>query len=490
MMHMHIVALALACSALGQSTGGGFNSDEVFPWSDIECSRFYVNPDPTIGNDSNSGAHNQPFLTVGQAVFVAAMQKPAVVVLMPGIYASGTNGEVFPIQMVDDVSLQGFAATNTVLKSGLWTSVLEFRSTGPDFEDTCVDSLTLTGGQAGVHLISQLRRMGPTISNCVMVHNTVGVKMESYWDHFAYQYPRLYPRLVNNTIVDNDCGILDIGHAGPDAGTGVASPAIINCAVLFNAPDDDLAGPDASDLSHTAMQTVDDSMIALGNQYPTTWSWTWEMTADNTFIDWNNADYRQRCGSLLVGQGTLDLSVPNGTTAAAVSPCGMDMLDYDGEGYGNPRLERGIDVGADEQGQLIVSGYMPWTTSFSGSFGGGSHSTITVHHLPDPDPGRPAVARTIVGAAQVGELPLWPSSVPGLRAAGTSPSRDLKLRGTMWIDHPSIAGMHTETVEVFCVGHVFDPLTTLPGQRNLQQIMIGLDGMSPLSNLQSFRYTP
>ncbi len=484
-----VLAVAVGCPAVGQGGGGGPLEDAA-PWHQIECARLYVNPDPTIGNDNNSGAIGQPLLTIGWAINVATAQSPAVIVLMPGVYSSATNGEVYPIQMQDGVSLQGFAATNTVLQSNYWSNILEFRSTSGSFDDTMVDSLTLTGGKAAVDIRCNARRIGPTVSNCVMTDNAFGVRMQSYWDGFAYQYIRAYPRLVNDTIVNNDCGIFDIAFGGPDHEKGVAESAIINCAVIHNDSFNDLAGPDASDLSHTAFMWFDPSMVASGNQGPTSWPWVWDMSAANTFIDWDNYDYRQCCGSLLVGQGTQDLSVPNGNVAPRVNPCRMDIFDYDGEGYGNPRIEKEIDVGADEQGQLVVSGYMPMTTTFSQSSGGGAYSTVTIHHLPDPDPGYPAVARTVFGTSQVGDVALTPRQIPGLRAAGTMAPQDLKYRGVLWIDLNSIGGMYTADVGTFCARTELSPLVTMQHQLNYQEITIGPDGLSPFSNLQSFRFLP
>ena len=492
--HTHRIAaftlgVAIGGSAMGQIGGvGGHQSIDVLPWGQVDCERFYVNPDPLIGSDNNAGTIDQPFLTIGWGIYKASHERPAVVVLMPGIYSGNTNGEWFPVQMVADVSLQGFAATNTVLQSD-GSTVIEFLATGPDYEDTYVDSLTVTGGSVGVHMISELTELGPTVSNCVVADNTFGIKMETIWDHDTGEYVRIFPKLINNTIAHNEYGIFDVGYLGPDAGKGVADPAIVNCAVVFN-PVADLAGPDATDVSHTAFQTVDWSMLASGNSPPLTWSWTGSMTAANTFIDSANFDYRQCCGSLLVDEGTLDLSVPNGTAATPVSPCGMDILDYDEEGYGNPRIERMIDVGADEQGQLIVSGYMPMTTRFSATASGGAYATVTVHHLPDPDTGYAAVARTLFTQSYVGDLALIPRSVPGLRASGTSRPQDLGARGVLWLDRTAYAGMHVSNVDAYCDTTDFWPVLSAKEQFNYQELMTGPDGLSPFSNVQSFQYGP
>ncbi|MDP7008735.1 MAG: hypothetical protein QGI78_04095 [Phycisphaerales bacterium] len=37
---------------------------------------------------------------------------------------------------------------------------------------------------------------------------------------------------------------------------------------------------------------------------------------------------------------------------------GVNILDFDGEGYGNPRERMQIDLGADERDDLIIAGYI------------------------------------------------------------------------------------------------------------------------------------
>ncbi|MBT5656291.1 MAG: DUF1565 domain-containing protein [Phycisphaerae bacterium] len=484
-----ISAFVLGGSAIGQVGGvGGFGHVDPEPWIEPSCETFYVSPDVLFGDDNNSGTVYKPFLTINHAIWVASQAKPSVVVLMPGIYSGGTNGEWYPIAMEDDVSLQGFGATNTVLKSDGWSDVLLFQANGLDYSTTYVDSLTLTDGESGVSMVSEFDEVGPTISNCVMADNYFGVRMDTIWDHATGDYIRFFPRLINNTIAHNVIGIFDMGHFGPDDGKGVAEPAIVNCTVLFNSGFD-LAGVDASDVSHTAFRSVDSNMLATGNQFPLTWAWIASMTAGNTFIDSYRFDYRQRPESLLVDQGTLDLSVPNGNVADPVSECGMDIFDYDEEGYGNPRIERVIDVGADEQGQMIIAGYIPMTTSFGTDATGTIYDIGTIYHLPDPNPGSPLTTRTFFGRTTIQDRSTLPSTTPGVRANGTIAKYVMSI-GTLWIDRTTFAFVDTSNGTLFGGWSQFTVPIGTHQQWNAQEMTRGMDGYSPLSNLQSFRTTP
>lgn len=482
-------ALVLGGSAVAQVGGvGGFDQIDPEPWGQPLCETYYVSPDGSLGDDNNTGTVYKPFLTINHALSVAAQNKPSVVVLMPGIYSNGTNGEWFPIMMEDEVSLQGFGATNTVLKSDPWSDVLLFQANGLDYSTTYVDSLTLTNGQSGVYMVSEFNEVGPTISNCVVVDNLYGVRMDTIWDHATGDYIRFFPRLINNTVAHNAIGIFDIGHLGPDDGKGVAEPAIVNCTVLFNEVFD-LAGVDASDVSHTAFGPVDANMLGTGKQLPMTWAWVAFMTADNTFIDSQQFDYRQRPGSLLVDQGTTDLSVPNGNVADPLSECGMDIFDFDEEGYGNPRIERVIDVGADEQGQMIIAGYIPMTTSFGTDVSGTVYDTGTIYHLPDPNPGSPLTTRTFFGSTVVQDRSMLPATVPGVRANGTIAEYLMSI-GSLWIDRTTFAFVDTSTGTLFGGWSQFVVPIGSNQQWNAQEMTRGMDGSSPLSNLQSFRTTP
>ncbi|MDP6479400.1 MAG: DUF1565 domain-containing protein [Phycisphaerales bacterium] len=488
-----VAVLVLGGSVSGQVIGhGGLHLENPMPWGQPDCDIFYVSADTNLGNDNNLGTINQPFLTINHAIWMAMQVKPAVVVVLPGIYSGSTNGEWFPIMMEDEVSLQGFGATNTVLKSDEWSDVIVFQDNGVDgleFDETYVDSLTLTNGYAGVAMVSEFNEVGPTISNCVIVDNHRGISMDTIWDHATGGYIRFFPRLINDTIVHNTIGIFDMGHLGPEDGKGVAEPAIVNCTVMFNLVYD-LAGPDNSDVSHSAFQTVDYSMLASGNQLPMSWGWVSLMTPSNTFIDWASFDYRQRPGSLLVDVGTLDLSVGNGNEAEPLSPCGMDIFDFDEEGYGNPRIERTIDVGADEQGQVIIAGYIPLTTTFGTDVNGTVYQTATTYHLPDPNPGSPLATRAFFGGTAIQDERTAPLTTPGARANGTIPELVLSI-GSVWIDRTTLTTIMNTAGTVFGSG----TQATIPigffYQWNGQEMTQGTSGaVSPLSNLQSFRTSP
>ncbi|MCB9872144.1 MAG: hypothetical protein H6837_19975, partial [Planctomycetes bacterium] len=150
------------------------------------------------------------------------------------------NGENFPIRMLHRVCLQGTSALDTIfdarnaapdpmdLMSG-GNSIIAFVPRGavltfPYFEETFVDGITIrsntqlierpsvqgvvpgnwgNGSGCGVYIggVAFNQNLAPTVSNCFIVNNVVGVAIESIFDEEG-PTPTT-PFLINNTIARN-----------------------------------------------------------------------------------------------------------------------------------------------------------------------------------------------------------------------------------------------------------------------------------------------
>ncbi len=471
--------MAAVATAGPNPIGGGTNEDDPI----LLCNTIYVSPDPTIGNNLNPGTIKEPFLNIQDAIWEASLNLPAVVVLLPGTYSQSTNYEYFPIEMQEDVSIQGTSAMNTILDGeGYGDDLLWFYGMYGNFHETYVDGITLRRGRNAVTMESEFDPVGPTISNCFITENSIGVRMYAIWDYDTQSYPHFFPRIVNNTIVENEIGVLDDTKVlpppfnGPYDGKGVAQSAIINNIILFNS-DVDLSGPDASDVKSCVFVTQNPNKIVGG--IPLTWSWANTLTLLNTFVNSLDGDYRLLPRTLVEDIGTLDLFVDNGNEVTQVSPCGMDILDFDGEGYGNERLRLELDLGADERDDMIIAGYKPWTTSFDQTY-----NTMHINIDPKLSVGNMLNARLWFGRGDA----RWNKIrvAPGARAKGTARKATTLNFGNLWIQRNSQIISHAVQVHANSWFSLPVPSVSVPCHWNVQSLSSGSTQTTNLSNLQSF----
>jgi hypothetical protein len=474
--------LATAVTAVADPTpiGGGIDPSDP----SLLCNTIYVSPDTSIGDDSNPGTLKEPKLTIQEAIWTASIDTPAVVVLLPGTYSQSTNGEYFPIYMYEDVSVQGTSAMNTVLDGENYGSdLIWFYGMYGVFNETYLDGVSLRRGSWAVNMESEFNPVGPTISNCVIADNDIGIRMVAIWEHDSQTYPHFFPRIMNNTIVENNIGIFDQakpGIGGPFDGKGVATPAIINNIIKFN-HNLDLAGVDSTDIKNCVFGSQNAWMVVGG--LPFTWSWAGLMTLDNTFVDSFNGDYRLLPEALVEDMGTLDLQVGNGNTVEPESVCGMNILDFDGEGYGNERLVDAIDLGADERSDLIIAGYIPWTTKF-GSYNGQSYNTMHINVAPKTYIGDMLDVRLwfAQGAPRWNKLGV----APGARAKGSARMTLTTNFGKLWLQRNANITTIDVNVPANSWFNLTVPTTGTPCHWNTQSLSKGASGTSGLSNLQSF----
>jgi hypothetical protein len=107
-----IAAVAFAAVMSGTAcTRRGSNTPA--PPTPTPIGTYYVNP--VTGNDTNAGSQTSPFKTLTKAVKVVSSSTTPnlTIILAPGDYHGGTNGEVFPIVFPTGMTVTGTNYTNT-----------------------------------------------------------------------------------------------------------------------------------------------------------------------------------------------------------------------------------------------------------------------------------------------------------------------------------------------------------------------------------------
>lgn len=459
--------------------------------------------DPVAGNDGAVGTLSYPWKTINRALYGNnPVAYGDVVVLLPGIYSPSTNGEFWPLSMRDGVSLQGTNALNTILQGeadefGNKPNILNFFAGSMDqtFEDTLVDGVTITNGESGIILNTEFIPVRPTIANCFIVKNEVGVRIISIY-HATVDvdgYVNHEPRLINDTIAQNGIGILDEGiwvPSDPDPdGTvnGEADSCIVNCIVYPNALSD-LEGVDDEDISATAFCTTDAAGVSqVKNNTPFTYVSVCGLGAIGVYVWPARWDYRIQPLSPFVDQGTTDLSVANGSVGRRLFQCHQDIFDVDCEGYFNARLVNGIpDIGADELGQLIIAGYAAKTTEFNPG-----QSTAFMLMTPNPALSGSLFAKTYLGSGATGYTYYHPLSVPGVRPKGTTAPAETS-EGAMVVNPNLLLPGYPLTFGMPPVGTAlqFQQTSATPTRRNVQVLPTNGSSQTTLSNLQSYTIVP
>jgi hypothetical protein len=508
---MHLprsLLLLLAITALAAGTAA---QSEPPSYS---CERVYV--DPVNGNDTNAGSLASPLRTANAGIqAIQTSSGTGTVVLLPGIYSLSTNGEVYPLTMVDGISLQGTNALNTVLdSSGQFPSeVVLFRQFQPSstYQFTFVNGLTITNNQVGaaVRIRGDLAKMSPTISNCVLVQNCAGVVIQEV-QPFVQPPPwvRHTPTIIHCTITENELGIYDGAFTTNGTlllATGLADSAIVNSIVFGNSSD--LVGVDDTDLVRVAFGNsqvgpAPCGLDALGfpvlvHPPPVTDVDLTGWTPATLFVDPASWDYRTFPETPQVDQGDPGPTwvAPNGTQAIVSFPCHPDATTVDAEGHGNPRLEGGApDLGADELGQLIVAGYQPKTTTF-----GGAHLVRAIYMTPQPPIlGAVKKATHFLTLTAPGYANQQPFGTPGVNPLGSHtcvPRAGLQCTGPDCLDPLSFVPGFPQVVVMPDVGApLLTPLT--PGASDEQYCLqiVPRNGSGSeqtcLSNLQCYVVAP
>lgn len=434
------------CSAFAFQ-GVSTNAVPIGPQSDVDelpfCPRFYVDP---VGGDDFSNTGGSPtnaFQTIGNAMSVASANPlRSVVILLPGIYSASTNGESYPINLRDGVSIQGTSALNTIVNGEGGSSAFVFVPTSitDDFSRTYYDGFTVKNANSGFSLPDERVGLKPTLSNICLVRNQIGIRMtavDGEFDQFPDDldgnfYIEHRPRFVNLTFSENEIAIRDeiVPIINP-GDYGEADPAIANCLFVANGLDFD--GTDLDDLvtdagTRSNVYCSFSPRIKPGRMDPSGGSLPFDCdSASDVFINIETCDYRLNpdLGSaaemFLVDTGMTEGTDPllyhdSRTNIRPRGLCGENIWDVDMEGFCNDRVnQKIIDIGADEMGSLIVAGYIPQTTEFN--------LNDTAQYWMRPTTGNPGVPFSSLRAWNERNNPgflRWLSvATPGARPRGT-----------------------------------------------------------------------
>ena len=435
--------------------------------------------------------------------------------LLPGVYSSSTNFESFPVFLKDGVSIQGTSALNTII-DGEGNDALYVLPTSAeaDFIDTYFDGFTVKNALSAITIPDELLALKPTFSNICLLNNMTGVRMvavdleglprpddDTDGDNFIEHRPKL----VNMTFSNNGIGISDeiVILTSPAVDHGEADPAIANCLFLDNGID--LDGTDRDDVvsddnnRSNVFCEVTDNRIKAGRQTPEFSSLPFDCdSAKDVFISPETCDYRLRPSAagpaltFLVDRGITpfndSMKFHNGDTLIVpVGPCNEMVFDADMEGYGNIRIAGdGIDIGADEMGQLIVSGYAANTTSFS--TGDVAQIWLSPRGVPA---GQTYLGRRVWNERTNLRYLRWaPNSIPGTRSRGTVAPTPRPPFGLVYISNSGLQAQNLLGFQLGVPQNLTITTASSPARVNNQFLTSTPTTPRSLTNLQTYTVDP
>jgi hypothetical protein len=277
-----------SAAALGLLLSASAAAQKIAPYP---AGKIWV--DPTYGNDANNGTVFAPLRSITQALVRSNPLPPGftdmVIMLKPGIYSSVAEGggEVYPLQMTKNTSLQGASAVNTIIKnvdeSGSVTMLFRASEIG-EFDRVFVDGVNIHFGRIGVLIINDgANRFAsrPTFSNCFVTDfSDFGVQIISSpngspLDEVACPHPALAgesnfivhrPKFLNCTFrinrhsVYNGTSATQFAHPDDPPILGVSQPGFLNVlsadSKIGGMPKDDFVGIDAADLDVVGVGTT------------------------------------------------------------------------------------------------------------------------------------------------------------------------------------------------------------------------------------------
>ena len=204
---------------------------------------YHLYVDAESGDDGAEGTELDPWKTIAHAVDCAegVVDSPTTVHIQPGTYSASTNGEVFPINLKDSVSLSGSDPELTILDAeGMADHVIQCEHVS----DVVIESLTITGGDT-IHVGGGIccESSWLTIQNNVITQNHAdsggGVGCSNSWAYVA-----------QNTLSDNEA----------NSGGGIYSRA--SCVMIVgNSIESNYGGYGAGAFSESSWVTIEDNVV-------------------------------------------------------------------------------------------------------------------------------------------------------------------------------------------------------------------------------------
>ena len=185
----------------------------------------YVSP---TGDNTNSGLNaNEPLLTIQYALsqIYADSLNECTIYLAPGVYSPQSNGEFFPIDLLDHISLCGTSEEVTILDANSTGSVIRFLQ---QENAGTISDLTIRNGSAssggGIHCVYS----NPFLENITIANNSV-----SNCGSGIYCY-HSNPILENVTISDNIASSDTLYISGAGIYCSDSNPILDSCTIINN----------------------------------------------------------------------------------------------------------------------------------------------------------------------------------------------------------------------------------------------------------------
>ena len=196
------------------------------------------------GNNSNLGTSpDEPFKTINHALSIIYSDSlnRHTIYLSPGVYSPETNGEEFPIEWSNYVSLEGISETETILDADSFSGVLRFNYV----TEAIIKNLTIRNGNASFGGGICCYYSNQSMVNVTIIGNSASDGGGIYCSDSS-------PNLINVTI---------IGNSAADDGGGIychdySSPSIVNVTISGNSADDDGGGIYCHDYSSPSIVNV------------------------------------------------------------------------------------------------------------------------------------------------------------------------------------------------------------------------------------------
>ena len=178
----------------------------------------YVSPD---GNNTNNGSSfEDALLTISYALSIITPDSlnPKSIFLAPGIYSPPTNGEIFPLEWINYVSLEGISEEQTILDGDNLSGIMRFGN----ITDAIIKNITLRNGSAsGIYCDNS----SPCLENVTLSENTTWVSGGG-----IYCRDNSSPSLENVTINGNTADT----HGGGIYCRDNSSPSLVNVVITNN----------------------------------------------------------------------------------------------------------------------------------------------------------------------------------------------------------------------------------------------------------------
>ncbi|MCF7912768.1 MAG: DUF1565 domain-containing protein [Candidatus Cloacimonetes bacterium] len=180
---------------------------------------------PSGDNNNNGSSFDEPLKTIQHAnsILIVSEMEPHTIFLDTGIYSPSTNGEFFPVNSLNNVSIIGIDEGTVILDAESSARVMSL--TGG--ENVTVANITVTGGNADYGGGIYLNNSALTLQNVTVTNNSAveGGGIYSFGDNMISGHPRLKDvKIVNNYSSTYGGGI----------GLCESSPILINVTIAGN----------------------------------------------------------------------------------------------------------------------------------------------------------------------------------------------------------------------------------------------------------------